>query len=149
MNNLTDKEFIDRMYLLSTDPVVLRLIGIINNNKFDSVVDDLVNVGMDPTEMQFSSDYGWDSPGEYIRHLREDVEFLTEEINDKERRINDLQHKVKDLSARGVATLLAEMQQLVRDAEVDKKEAKRRADSLFEENSDLRQKLGMWNIVKS
>lgn len=149
MNNLTDKEFIDRMYLLSTDPVVHRLIRIINNDKFDSIVDDLVNVGMEPTEMQFSSDYGWDSPGEYIRHLREDVEFLTEEINDKERRISDLQHKVRDLSARSVATLLAEMQQLVRDAEVDKKEAKRRADSLFEENSDLRQKLGMWNIVKS
>lgn len=127
---MTDSELIDYTLKFDTDPVRVRLAGVMDRMP-GSLIDTLVFAGMDPETWLFENTF---DAGNYVRHLESEIEYLGRENF-------ELQQKLTELEARTVAQLIAKlnydlktMQERVEYAE---KDAKRSRDQLL-----------VWNALK-
>lgn len=100
INHLTFEELINYLDLTTTDPSVRRLIDMLCNDN-TNLIKELMDEGMS-RDFIFEEDYESYSPGEYIRHLRNEVDYYSSEIDEKqyeleraERRIKALEEKIK------------------------------------------------------
>jgi hypothetical protein len=127
MNHLTDKELIDYVLKHDTDPIRIRLAGVMERMP-GAILDGLVDAGMDDTWCTFENTW---HPGDYIHHLRNEIEFY-------ERELMEAQEKLRALEKRTLLEFMVEIGNTVQtlenklsNAEADAKEAK--------------SKLSMWN----
>jgi hypothetical protein len=79
-NHLTYTELLNYLDLTATDPATRRLVELLYYDN-TTLVQQLIDEGMDPTVFEFEDGYESYSPGEYIRHLRNEVDYYADEIN--------------------------------------------------------------------
>jgi hypothetical protein len=146
-NHLSDDELLDYLDRYSDDPVMRRVVDILIH-KQHGIISDLVAAGMDPQDWTFCSD-GYNSyyPGQYITHLKNELEWEQDEREGAEQKIEDLKDQLKKLSLRTVTELLKQAQDTIDKAEVTSLHAVRDAEKARQENRELKEKLGMWNVL--
>ena len=100
LNYLTFEELINHLDRTTEDPGTRRLIDMLCNDN-TSLIKELMDEGMGK-DFIFEDDYDSYSPGEYIKHLRNEVDYYSSEIDEKqyeleraERRIDALEEKIK------------------------------------------------------
>ena len=82
-NAMSDTEFMHYLDIYNDDPIVRRLIGVLERTR-GALVDDLVDAGMDARDWTFGDGWSRESPGQYIQDLQQ--QFLQEV--ERERRNN-------------------------------------------------------------
>jgi hypothetical protein len=108
-----------------------------------SIIDDLVDAGMDETFCTFRSEWGGEyHPGQYIR-------LLEDEITDRDFKIKQLHDELEEQKARTIADLIAELTTEIRTQQYLVKEAKDETRKAYKEAEDAKEKLKMWNHLRT
>jgi hypothetical protein len=137
MNHLTDRELINYTIKHSTDPEKIRLATYMERVE-GSIIDDLVDAGMDDTWCTFTSEYGGNyHPGQYIK-------FLESELQDRDFKIEQLHKELDERKTLTVADLIQEMNQEIRTQQFMIKEATAEAHRAKDERNLAKDKLSMW-----
>lgn len=141
LNHLTDNELIDYVIKYDDDPVRVRLATHMQRVA-GSIIDGLVDVGMDDTWCTFRSEVNGANyhPGQYINHLENEIEYL----NDK---LSDALKEIENLKARTIMDLIGELKQEIKTAEWCRDEAIRERNHAKEHESIMKSKLDMWAIL--
>jgi len=133
----TDKELVDYTIKFSNDPEKIRLATYMERVE-GSIIDDLVDAGMDDTWCTFRSEYGGSyHPGQYIR-------FLEDEVSHRDFQIEQLHKELEELKARTVLDLLVELKQEIKTAEWLAEEARREQRKAEGDRDIMKSKLSMW-----
>jgi len=139
---LTDKELISYTIKFSDDPVKVRLATAVERVE-GSIIDDLVDAGMDETFCTFRSEWGGEyHPGQYIR-------LLEDEISDRDFQIKQLQDELEEQKARTIADLIAELTTEIRTQQHLVKEAKDETRKAYKEAEHAKEQLKMWNHLRT
>jgi vacuolar-type H+-ATPase subunit I/STV1 len=142
LTNLTDKELINHVIKFDTDPVRIRL-ATANERTTGAIWDDLVDAGMDETYCTFTSEWGSNMHvGRYIEHLRE-------EINIRDDELHQLRQELEEQKARTIADLINELNQQITTQKHIAKEARQDLDKARAEAADAKEKLRMWNHLRT
>lgn len=138
LNHLSDNELIDYIIKYDDDPIRVRLATHMQRVS-GAIVDDLLDAGMDDTWCNFHSVVNGANyhPGQYVRHLENEVEYL----NDK---LSDANKEIKNLQARTVMEVFAELKQEIKTIEWCRDEAYRDRDKSQENEKIMKSKLNMW-----
>ena len=136
MNHLSDNELIDYIIKHDPDPIRVRLATHMQRVA-GAIIDDLVDAGMDDVWCTFENSY---HPGQYIRHLENEIEYLNDQLEQNLKEINELK-------ARTVMDLIAELKQEIKTAEWRAEEARRDRDHAIETQKVMESKLNMWAIL--
>lgn len=141
LNHLTDDELIDYVIKHDDDSVRVKLATVMQRTK-GSIIDSLVDAGMDETFCEFRSvvNEGMYHPGQYINHLENEVEYLQGQIN-------NLYKELENLKARTIMDLIVELKQEIRTAEFVRDEAIRDRRYAEENEAKMKSKLDMWTIL--
>lgn len=148
LNQLSDLELINYLDLHSDDPLTRRLVDMLSATR-GGIVSDLVEAGMDPNTWTFEDDYQNYHPGDYITHLKKELDYANDDKWVAEQERNDMREERDRLKIRSVIDVLAEAQTAILTANSLTREAVRTADKASEENKLLREQLGMWTIMKT
>lgn len=139
---LTDKELIDYTIKFSNDDEKVRLATIMER-ALGAIWDNLVDCGMDGTYCTFRSEWGSEMHvGQYIRHLREEIDIRDDELH-------DLRKELEELKARTVADLIAELNQQITTEKYlaqQEREAKYAAER---ERDAAKDKLTVWRALNA
>jgi hypothetical protein len=139
---LSDKELISYTIKFSDDPVKVRLATAIERVE-GAIIDDLVDAGMDETFCTFRSEWGGEyHPGQYIR-------LLEDEISQRDFEIKQLQDDLEEQKARTIADLIAELTTEIRTQQYIANEAKEATRKARKEAEDAKEKLKMWNHLRT
>lgn len=136
LNHLSDNELIDYIIKHDTDPIRVRLATHMQRVS-GAIIDDLVDAGMDEVWCTFENSY---HPGQYIRHLENEIEYLNDQATQNLK-------EIEELKARTVMDLIAELKQDIRTAEYSMKEAYRERNKAVEEREEMKHKLDMWAVL--
>ena len=141
MLGLSNKEFINQLDLESTDPVVRRLLAIIND---DSIRVELEEAGMDPVYCTF--EYEWEHlhPADYIRKLKDDIEYYKRDIDDKDTEIYNLNKEINRLSTTSLVSFIADVQQTLETAKMEEGRARRIAEHEKKLREEAEHKFEFW-----
>ena len=145
---LSDAELLHYLDLESEDPIIRRLLNLMLRDT-SGLYADLVSAGMDPKTFEFERDYECRSPGDYIRHLENEIDYYKRESDDWEYKFDDMTQERDQLRARNIAKVLHEMEKEVMAANNIKQETERDLNKFRKENEMLREKLGMWNVLET
>lgn len=142
IDHLTDKELINHIIKFSDDPVRLRL-ATANERITGAIWDDLVDCGMDETYCTFRSEWGSDlHTGQYINHLREELRIRDDELH-------QLREELEEQKARTIADLINELNQQITTEKYIAREARHELDKARHEAADAKEKLKMWNHLRT
>jgi hypothetical protein len=144
LDMLSPQELIHYLDLYSTDPVVRKLVKML---EADNIIADLVDIGMDPLTQTFDSDWDRDSPAEYIERLRSELEYAQEEQRIAEEDREYAQSETERYKNRSVAELLSDALREIDAAKSQASMAQREAEKLRNHNEDLTAKLNTWSIM--
>ncbi len=120
MNHLTDKELIDYTIKFDDDPVRVRLAKIMEQMP-GCILDDLEDAGMDPATCDFENTY---SPGQFIRHLENEIEFLNNELHEALEKLHALEKRTVLEFMREIGQTVQTLEVRLQNAEHDAHEAK-------------------------
>ena len=148
INHLSDIELLHYLDLTSNDPLVRRLVDMLSATR-GGIISDLVEAGMDPNTGTFTEDYQDYYPGDYITHLQKMYNYEAEDRAILEDERDELKKEVERLGLRSITEVLAEAQRAVNHANANVSSITRHATKVDDENRELREKLGMWNIMKT
>ena len=140
MKHLTDIEFIDYCLKFETDPKIVRLAKIMDNMP-GAILDDLEQAGMDPEFCNFENTY---LPGQYIRHLKNEIEYLNNELNDTLRELEDCKEQYETLTVAELINTLRE-KAIMADHKAEMYERQRHNATV--ERDEMKKKLDMWAIL--
>lgn len=140
LNHLTDDELVKHIINLDPDPVRVRLATYMERIK-GSIMDDLLDAGMDETYCTFRTDWGQRLPGQYIKHLEEELEIAHNELH-------ELRDELAEQKARTIADLIGELRQEITTQGYMRREAELSRDRLGDELKDTKEKLKMWNHLR-
>lgn len=137
--SLSEREMLDYLATFSTDPVIQRLVGMIDYTKeeYKNLVDNLVDAGMDEDFLVF---HGMTSPGSYIK----DLEY---QIEDLEREKNSLEEEIDELKTKTVVDFIAEVKQEQLELKQQMHIVKTDNGVLQRRAEDLQAKLDMWTVM--
>ena len=139
---LSDKELISYTIKFSDDPVKIRLATAIERVE-GSIIDDLVDAGMDETFCTFRSEWGGEyHPGQYIR-------LLEDEVSDRDFQIKQLQDELEEQKSRTIADLIAELTVEIRTQQYIANEAKDETRKAYKEAELAKEQLKMWNHLRT
>jgi predicted RNase H-like nuclease (RuvC/YqgF family) len=140
--NMTPKELVHYLDLYSEDPVVRRLVEFLRQ---DTLVEDLVEVGMDPDNNTFRYDGYQDlPPSDYIRQLRNDADFYEREADDKSYEIENLNKEINRLSTKSLVSFIADVQQTLETAKMEEGRHRRIAEHEKKLREEAEQKFEFW-----
>ena len=141
LNHLTDNELIDYIIKHDDDPIRVRLATHMQRVS-GAIIDDLLDAGMDDTWCNFNSvvNGGEYHPGQYIRHLENEVEYLIDKLSDADK-------EIKNLQARTVMEVFDELKQEIKTAEYVKELAIKDRQAAERREQDMKHKLDMWAIL--
>jgi len=133
----TDKELVDYTIKFSNDPEKVRLATYMERVE-GSIIDDLVDAGMDDTWCTFRSEWGGEyHPGRYIT-------LLEDELRDRDYKIEQLHKELEELKARTIADLIQELNQEIHTQQFMLKEAQSETHRAKVERDIAKDKLSMW-----
>jgi hypothetical protein len=142
IDHLTDKELINHVIKFDTDPVRIRL-ATANERTAGAIWDDLVDAGMDETYCTFTSEWGSNMHvGRYIEHLREELTIRDDELH-------QLREELEEQKARTIADLINELNQQITTEQYIAREARHELDKARREAADAKEKLKMWNHLRT
>jgi hypothetical protein len=134
---LTDKELIDYTIKFSNDAEKIRLATVMERVT-GSIIDDLIDAGMDETWCTFRSEWGGEyHPGQYIK-------LLEDEISHREFQIKQLHDELEEQKARTIADLIAELNQQITTEKYLAQQAKDETRKAYKEAEVAKDKLSMW-----
>lgn len=134
---LTDSELINHVIKHDTDPVRLRLATYMERMA-GSIIDDLLDAGMDDTFCTFKTEWGSDRlPGQYITHLEEEIKIRDDTIA-------ELQAELEERKALTIAGLIEELKQNITTSDWMAKEARKERDEAERQRDDAKSRLSMW-----
>lgn len=136
LENLSDNELVDYVIKHDNDPIRLRLATHMQRVQ-GAIMDDLIDAGMDDVWCTFENSY---HPGQYIRHLENEIEYLNDQATQNLK-------EIEELKARTVMDLIAELKQEIKTAEWSMKEAYRERNVAVEEREKMKHKLDMWAVL--
>ena len=141
LNQLSDNELIDHVIKHDSDPIRLRLATHMQRVQ-GAIIDDLVYAGMDEVWCNFRSvvNDGQYLPGEYIRHLENEIVYLGEQIEQNTKEIAQLQ-------ARTVADLIQELNEQIETEKYNARYANEQRNKAEAKAADATSKLDMWAIM--
>jgi hypothetical protein len=140
--HLTTKELINYLDFTSTDPLVRRLIQLLQE---DSLVQQLTEVGMDPLARTFEHDWQHLSPGNYIVELRRDAEYYMDERDQMEQEKDQLEREVTRLSTMSLVNFVADVQHKMEMNNMELARANKRAEQERELRKEAEQKFEFWD----
>ena len=143
LNHLTDDELIRYLDDTSDDPIVRRLIDIFLNND-NMIFQQLVDVGMDK-DGRFESDYEYLPVGQYIEHLRNEVDYYQREAEELEYKLEDEKEKSKRLSARSIAEVMSELKEQIAVVDRKAKISEQERDRAIKERDSAKEQMKVWN----
>ena len=142
LTSLSDKELINHIIKFDNDPVRIRL-ATANERITGAIWEDLVDCGMDETYCTFRSEWGSEMHvGQYINHLREELEI-------KENEVIDLRNELDEQKARTIADLINELNQQIHTEKYLAREARIERDKAVEEAKHAKEQLKMWNHLRT
>ena len=141
-NHLTDDELIRYLDNTSDDPVIRRLVDIFLNND-NMIFQQLVDVGMDK-DGRFESDYEYLPVGEYIQHLRNEVDYYQREAEELEYKLDDEKEKSKRLSARSIAEVMSELREQIAVVDRKAKISEQERDRAVKERDLAKEQMKVW-----
>ena len=134
---LTDKELIDHTIKFSDDADKIRLATVMERVT-GSIIDDLVDAGMDETWCTFRSEWGGEyHPGQYIK-------LLEDEISHRDFQIKQLHDELEEQKARTIADLIAELNQQITTEKYLAQQAKDETRKAYKEADLAKTNLSMW-----
>lgn len=137
-NSLTDKELIDYTLKFDTDPVRVRLAGVMDRMP-GFILDSLEEAGMDPETCLFENT--WDC-GQYIRHLEQEIEIYHDENA-------QLRAELEERKALTVAGLIQELKQQIHTSEFIVKQTNEDRMRAVKERDEAKSKLSMWTKLNA
>lgn len=140
MKHLTDNEFIDYCLKFETDPKIVRLAKIMDNMP-GIILDELEHAGMDPENCTFENTY---SPGQYIAHLENEIEYLNRELSDTLTELEDCKEKYETLT---VAELINTLREKAIMANHQAEVYERQRHNAMIERDEMKNKMDMWAIL--
>jgi predicted ribosome quality control (RQC) complex YloA/Tae2 family protein len=142
LNHLTDDELMDHIIRYDSDPIRVKLATVMQRTK-GAIIDDLVYAGMDETFCDFRSvvNAGKYHPGEYIRHLENEIEYL-------EDRLIQERKEIENLKARTVADLINELNQQIETEKYNVRVAREYQQKAEKKAEEATHKLDMWAILQ-
>lgn len=149
VNHLSDNELLNHLTLFYThDPIVNRLVKMLQSTVMQTEVDALVKMGMNAQTWEFDYE-GIDYPiSEFIGKLERGIEYRDEEMCDYESRIDELVQERDNLKDRSVADLITELHNEIKFANQRTTEATQKL-SISKVNEELAtSKLKMWTYLK-
>lgn len=138
MEHLTDNELIDYVLKFDTDPIRVRLAGVMDRMP-GCILDSLEDAGMDPETCLFENT--WD-PGQYIRHLESELDFINRELQ-------EAQEKIRELDARTVGQLISELHGRLERESIRASLAVKYQHEAEAARDDAKEKLKMWNHLRT
>ena len=136
MKHLTDIEFIDYCLKFETDPKIVRLAKIMDNMP-GIILDELEHAGMDPENCTFENTY---SPGQYITHLENEIEYLNRELS-------DTQEKLAERETLSVIDLISELRDSIYTEKARASLAVKYQHEAEKREEEMKKKLDMWAIL--
>ncbi len=143
-NTLSDKELIHYLDIYSDDLVVRRLVKLLQE---DSVVKELIDVGMDPTNMTFEHDWQHLSPGDYIEQLRRDIEYYIDERDEMEQEKDRLEREVNRLSTISLVNFIADVHHKLEVSQMERDRANRQAEQERVLRKEAEKKFEFWDKI--
>jgi hypothetical protein len=136
LKHLSDNELIDHIIKYDSDPIRVRLATHMQRVA-GAIIDDLIDAGMDNTWCTFENTY---HPGQYIRHLENEVQYLNHKLSDANK-------EIKNLQARTIMEVFAELKQEIKTAEFAKEMAIKDRQAAERKEEEMKHKLDMWAIL--
>ena len=133
---MTDNEFIDYCLKFETDPKIVRLAKIMDNMP-GAILDDLEQAGMDPEFCNFENTY---LPGQYIRHLQDEIEYLNRELS-------DTQEQLAERETLTVIDLISELRDSIYKEQARSSLAVKYQHEAEKREEEMKKKLDMWAIL--
>jgi hypothetical protein len=140
-DHLSARELIHYLDLYSEDPVVIRLVSLL---KEESLVGELVEAGMDEDSMTFKADWQNMSPGEYIKHLENDVDYYVRERDELEQEKEHLEQEVNRLSTISLVKFIGDVSDKLDVAKSEMHRAQRIAENEKKLRQEAEQKFEFW-----
>ena len=142
LNHLSDNELIDYIIKHDDDPIRVRLATHMQRVA-GAIIDDLERAGMDDTWCNFRSvvNDGQYLPGDYIRHLENEIDYLNLQIEQNTKEIAELQ-------ARTVAELIQELNQQIETEKYNTKYANEQRNKAEAKAAEATHKLDMWAVLQ-
>jgi hypothetical protein len=123
-----------------TDPKIVRLAKVMDNMP-GIILDELEYAGMDPENCTFENTY---SPGQYITHLENEIEYLNRELSDTLRELEDCKEKYETMT---VSELINTLKDKAMMANHQAAAHERQRDKAVAEREEMKNKLDMWAIL--
>jgi len=142
-NAMSDTEFMHYLDIYNDDPIVLRLIGVLERTR-GALVDDLVDAGMDAQDWTFGDGWSKQSPGQYIRQLRHELDQAESDLRLAQRELADLEDECHGLKTRSIMQFIEEVQEEKRSATYKVSLAQEETKRIAQENANLKEKIDMW-----
>ena len=147
LDHLSNSELLVYLDKHSTDPLIVRLVNILMEKQY-GLVSDLLAAGMNEQTWTFSPDnYNEYYPGQYISHLRNELDYAKDELEDREFQLKQAKMEIEELKARTVAELIAELHVEVRTANFRADEAEKWKRKAQEEVQTTRDKMKVWRAL--
>lgn len=145
-NAMSDHELIHYLDLYSEDPMVHRLIGVLARTR-GSLIDDLVDAGMDAQDWTFGDGWSRESPGQYIQELQRQIRSLEDDNDDLRKHKEELEDECDRLKSRSVLEFLQEVEREKIENQSLVREAMKTIKLYKDENEDLKEKIDMWGAM--
>lgn len=142
-NSMSDTEFMHYLDIYCDDPVVRRLIGVLERTR-GALVDDLVDAGMDAQDWTFGTGWSRQSPGQYIHDLRHELDQAESDLRLAQSELADLEDERDRLKSRSIMQFVEEVQQEKRAATHKVLAAQEETKRVARENAKLREQIDMW-----
>jgi t-SNARE complex subunit (syntaxin) len=142
LNHLSDNELISHIIKYDDDPVRVRLATYMERIA-GALIDDLEYAGMDPTYCTFTTDWGSDRlPGEYIRHLEEEVDI-------RDREIRDLVEELDKMKLRSIVEVMDEFRNEIARLDRNVRAANEDMRRLEIQRDNALTQLNMWTTLNA
>ena len=142
-NAMTDRELLHYLDLYSEDPVVRRLMHLLGNTR-TSLIAELEEAGMDPQTWTFQDDYDAMFPGEYIEHLRSQLQHAQDEADSLQWKLDGVIEERDQLKTRSIVDLIEEVWEEKRKNSDMVREAMYTVKAYKDENTRLKEQIDMW-----
>lgn len=145
-NAMSDAEFMHYLDLHSEDPLVRRLIGVLERTR-GALIDDLVDAGMDAQDWTFGDGWSRSSPGQYIQELRHERDQAESDLRLAQHELEEAIHERDELKTRNIMQFIEEVHAEKKSIQVKADAAYREANRVREENDKLREQIDMWGAM--
>ena len=142
-NSMTDVELLDHLDMYSNDPLIRRLVRVLENTR-GALISDLENAGMDPVTWKFGTDWQSMYPGDYIIDLRNNLEQAERDAQELRYQLEQACDERDELQTRTIVQFIEEVQKEKRDNQELVREAMATIKAFKDENERLKEQIDMW-----